>query len=392
MSDFRNQDVQNIFTSISNAVSNAVNSFNQWQFRQSWSKQGDGQPFDPQKRPPNQQNGQPPPGGKRPPYSYGPPPYQRPPRQGKAPYNNRPPYQAPPPGARPQQPPYGAPPGGRSPYPQNNPYARRAAPPPGYRPPVNGAPGQPPRPPQKPGKHTVVPHRNIKTAQAVIAALLLAFFSFLFTLAFTVATHIMAALGVVISLLVSGCVFTGVFLGLRPKKRLPEQASAEPKQEEEEKPASTGNKDVDKLIADGNRFIKQMQEANAAIADPEISAQIERLETVSRKIFDFVAQNPEKIPQIRKFMNYYLPTTMKLLRSYDRLGSQGVKGDNISATMHEIEGMMHTIVIAFEKQLDLLFQDEAMDIATDIAVMESMMAQEGLTDDFEKQEESPKKS
>ena len=89
-------------------------------------------------------------------------------------------------------------------------------------------------------------------------------------------------------------------------------------------------------------------------------------------------ENPEKLPQIRKFMSYYLPTTIKLLRSYDELSRQGVSGENITGTMEKVEGMLGTIVLAFEKQLDGLFGDQALDIST---VLENMMAREGLTED-----------
>ena len=80
-------------------------------------------------------------------------------------------------------------------------------------------------------------------------------------------------------------------------------------------------------------------------------------------------------------MNYYLPTTLKLLNAYDRMSSQGVEGQNISGTMERVESMMSTIVTAFERQLDSLFGDQALDISTDITVLENMMAREGLSDD-----------
>jgi len=91
-----------------------------------------------------------------------------------------------------------------------------------------------------------------------------------------------------------------------------------------------------------------------------------------------VKAEPKKLPQIRKFMDYYLPTTLKLLNAYDRMGATGVAGENITSTMERVENMMATIVIAFEKQLDSLFGADAMDISTDITVLETMMAREGL--------------
>ena len=78
-------------------------------------------------------------------------------------------------------------------------------------------------------------------------------------------------------------------------------------------------------------------------------------------------------------MGYYLPTTLKLLKAYETLDKQGVKGENILSSMHDVEMMMDTIIAAFEKQLDNLFQEEALDISSDISVLETMLAQEGLS-------------
>lgn len=148
-----------------------------------------------------------------------------------------------------------------------------------------------------------------------------------------------------------------------------------------EEPETTGNEELDKMIADGKKAITEMKRLDDNIADPAISAQIVRLQQLAGKIFAQVEQNPEKLPQIRKFMNYYLPTTLKILNAYDRMGEQGVSGENITSTMQKVEGMMSTIITAFEKQLDSLFGSEAMDISTDMVVLENLMAREGLTDD-----------
>ena len=156
-----------------------------------------------------------------------------------------------------------------------------------------------------------------------------------------------------------------------------------------EEPETTGNEELDKMIADGKKAITEMKRLDDNIADPAISAQIVRLQQLAGKIFAQVEQNPEKLPQIRKFMNYYLPTTLKILNAYDRMGEQGVSGENITSTMQKVEGMMSTIITAFEKQLDSLFGDEAMDISTDITVLENMMVREGLAaDDLHKTAQS----
>lgn len=149
---------------------------------------------------------------------------------------------------------------------------------------------------------------------------------------------------------------------------------------EEPEPAleSTGNSELDALILQGRDTVRQLRTLNGKIKDKKLSAQIDRLEQLSREIFAQVAKNPGKLPQIRKFMNYYLPTTLKLLNSYAELAGQSVRGKNISATMTRIESIMDAIVQAFEKQLDSLFGDAALDISTDITVLEGMLEREGL--------------
>ena len=148
--------------------------------------------------------------------------------------------------------------------------------------------------------------------------------------------------------------------------------------EKKEEPKSTGNKEIDALLKERQRAVSEMRRLNDAIEDETISAQIDRLERVTGKIIDHVAANPEKLPQIRKFMNYYLPTTLKILNAYDRMDATGISGANIDTTKQKVEGMLDTIVQAFDKQLDALFGAEALDISTDITVMENLLAREGF--------------
>ena len=148
-----------------------------------------------------------------------------------------------------------------------------------------------------------------------------------------------------------------------------------------EEPVSTGNEALDNMLRDGDLAIKEMKRLDDSISDEKISADIVRLEEVSTKIFEHVRENPQKLPQIRKFMNYYLPTSLKLLNAYDRMVDQGVEGENISSAKKGVEGIMDNIVTAFEKQLDSLFGDQAMDISTDITVLENMLACEGFVED-----------
>ena len=135
----------------------------------------------------------------------------------------------------------------------------------------------------------------------------------------------------------------------------------------------------DPLAVERARALAELRRLDENIEDAKLSAQIVHMEEVTGKIFDIVAGQPAKLPQLRRFLNYYLPTTLKLLNAYDRMSAAGVSGENIDTTLAKVEGMMRTIVSAFEKQLDALFGAEALDISTDITVMENLLAQEGLT-------------
>lgn len=139
--------------------------------------------------------------------------------------------------------------------------------------------------------------------------------------------------------------------------------------------------EVAALMKEHDRAISEMRRLNDNIPDPRLSQQIDHLEEVTGKIVDQVVSQPKKLPQIRRFMDYYLPTTLKLLNAYDRMDSTGIAGDNITATKDKVSAMMDTIVRAFDRQLDALFGEEALDISTDITVMENLLAREGLTQD-----------
>ena len=155
-----------------------------------------------------------------------------------------------------------------------------------------------------------------------------------------------------------------------------------PKEEKKEEPKQEAKPsyppEIQALISERDKAVSEMRRLNDAIKDETISAQIDRLEATTGKIVDAVIAEPSKQPQIRKFMNYYLPTTLKLLNAYDRMDATGVSGTNIDGTKGKIEDMLETICVAFDKQLDSLYGAEALDISTDITVLEQMLAREGL--------------
>lgn len=181
------------------------------------------------------------------------------------------------------------------------------------------------------------------------------------------------------------CIDNGVFgedayLDMRSCALVVRGRPPQPKAAPDKQPAAKPEPET----GDNSRYtaiLQQLRALNEAIPDDEMSDRISRLEAVSAKIFRQAEQNPDKLPQMRKFLDYYLPTSLKLLKTYAELDAQGIEGENISESKRRIEQAMGTLVSAFENQLDKLFQADALDISTDIDVMENMLRADGLTDD-----------
>ncbi len=151
--------------------------------------------------------------------------------------------------------------------------------------------------------------------------------------------------------------------------------------EEPEEEPTTGNSELDEILRGGARAMEEMRRLNTSIRDPAMHSEISRLEDVCGKILAQLRAEPSRLPQARRFLDYYLPTTLKLLRAYERMDAQGVSGENIDGTMARIKEVMGTVVDAFEKQLDTLFDTEAMDVSADITVLQNLLRREGLIDD-----------
>jgi len=107
---------------------------------------------------------------------------------------------------------------------------------------------------------------------------------------------------------------------------------------------------------------------------------MEQLDDVANRIFRTVAEQPQKAPQIRRFMDYYLPTTLKMLQGFRKMDERKVEGENAESTRWQIRQAMDVVLKAFNKQLDTLYQDDLLDISTDIDVLETMLRQDGLID------------
>ena len=117
---------------------------------------------------------------------------------------------------------------------------------------------------------------------------------------------------------------------------------------------------------------------NETIRQAEVSQKITRLETLTRRIYNYTEAYPEKDKLARSFKERYLPKTIKILESYSRFEQSGSSGENVRAAMQDVEAVLDVLIASFEKQLDMLYMDEALDITTDIDALESMLAGDGL--------------
>ena len=158
--------------------------------------------------------------------------------------------------------------------------------------------------------------------------------------------------------------------------------------EETAKPKKSYGPEVDPIIEEGNRALSEMGRLYMSIKDNDVRMKINEIMKITDKIMQDAIEDPSDIPQIKKFFRYYLPTTIKLLNSYDRMSSQDIEGENIDKSMKSINEMLDVAIEAYKKRLDSLFENQALDIETDIDVMNQMLAREGLTDnkDFKVQQ------
>ena len=169
------------------------------------------------------------------------------------------------------------------------------------------------------------------------------------------------------------------------RERQNQQALEASKRAREEKETAELPPEVRKLVADGKDYIEKIRKSNDAISDEEVSQKLYDLEIVTRKIFEYVKDHPECADDTKKLMKYYLPTTIKLLDSYEKLTEEELEGqhpeqmNNIAKSKKEIEDTLDTLNQAFAKLFDNLYQDTSMDITADISVLHTLLAQEGLT-------------
>ena len=147
-----------------------------------------------------------------------------------------------------------------------------------------------------------------------------------------------------------------------------------------EVPYATGSEDVDAMLAGIEKNLDALHALNDAIPDAKLSAEMDRMERAGRGILQAVEANPDKAGQIDRFARYYLPEVVKIMAAYARMEQGGIKGDNADQIQSEVRANAATMATAFENQLDSLYSAEAMDISTDIQVLDTILKSQNLAD------------
>ena len=146
-----------------------------------------------------------------------------------------------------------------------------------------------------------------------------------------------------------------------------------------EEKIETGDQKLDRDIAEGRARLEKLRQANAAIPDPGITANLNRMTKAGEQIFQTLGKEPQKVTLVRRFMSYYLPTAEKLMDQYKELQDAPVKGENIQSAMAHIEQSITMIADAFDKCADNLYKDNEMDIDAEIKVMQTLLAGDAMT-------------
>ena len=153
--------------------------------------------------------------------------------------------------------------------------------------------------------------------------------------------------------------------------------------------AADNGRELKELEALGRRYMDIVRKANDDIPDVEISNKLYRMEMIIGKIFEHVKKYPQKADRLSQFQDYYMPMTIKLVETYRDLDGQPIEGENIKKVKQEIEGTLDTINEAYEKLYDSMYQETVMDVSSDISVLRTLLAREGLTKGaFDKKDKS----
>ncbi|HHT17210.1 MAG TPA: hypothetical protein GXZ77_05815 [Papillibacter sp.] len=149
-----------------------------------------------------------------------------------------------------------------------------------------------------------------------------------------------------------------------------------------EEPELSGNAEIDKLLEEGRGAASEMRRISRGVAESAVRKKLDKLAGLTEKIFEHLLEDPGDYESVRRFATFYLPPTMKLLYTYERLGrvDESVSGENITGMRRRIEDVLDMTITGFTKQYDGLYGAEALDIKTDITALKSFMMKEGIYD------------
>ncbi len=167
------------------------------------------------------------------------------------------------------------------------------------------------------------------------------------------------------------------YLSLEKQRKALEKEEEEKLKEEQRKIYEPTDNEI---VNRGREFVEEIHRCNDAIPGEEISAKIKTMEDIVTSIFDRIEDYPDMVDQVRKLLDYYLPTTVKLLHAYEELDETGIELENVATSKRQIEESLDSLNDGFQKLLDTLFESQAWDVSSDISVLNTMMAQDGLSD------------
>ena len=150
-----------------------------------------------------------------------------------------------------------------------------------------------------------------------------------------------------------------------------QRARPAPQPEQEAAPETPLN------LETARRFAKVLEQEQQLMQDAQGAEELAHMQKTTEAICDWLETHPESLPKARRFAEYYIPTTLKLLHTYNDV--QGQKGDNAESIRRDIAGILHTLNQAYSNLYDNLLSDVALDVSSEIAALQGMLANDGLT-------------
>ena len=159
--------------------------------------------------------------------------------------------------------------------------------------------------------------------------------------------------------------------------RAAQETAAAPQAQPQPEPAPEQREETPLNLETARRFVQVLEKEQQLMQDPQAREELEQMQKTAAAICDWLEAHPESLPKARRFAEYYIPTTLKLLYTYNDV--QGQQGENAENIRRDIAGILHTLNQAFDNLYDNLLSDVAMDVSSEIAALQGMLANDGLT-------------